>query len=121
MSFQLACCPPTQRLSIPRLIQSIDRWEGGTPTQNARFRNKIREFRPDFARAESSFATCQARIEHARNNPICILLIRKDLLWRRGWDSNLAKSLPSTTYGISETLKTPETLKTLRVGTIQER
>jgi hypothetical protein len=41
--------------------------------------------------------------------------------WRRGWDSNLAKSLPSTTYGISETLKTPETLKTVRVGTIQER
>src|SRR3970040_638164 len=40
--------------------------------------------------------------------------------WRRGWDSDRAKSLPSTTYGISEALKTPETLKTVRVGTIQE-
>jgi hypothetical protein len=36
-------------------------------------------------------------------------------------DSNLAKSLLSTTYGISETLKAPESLKTVRVGTIQER
>ena len=42
-------------------------------------------------------------------------------VWRRGWDSNLAKSLPSTTYGHSETLKPPESLKTVRVGTIQER
>ena len=41
--------------------------------------------------------------------------------WRRGWDTNPAKSLLSTTYGDSEPLKTLTTLKTLPVGTIQER
>ena len=41
--------------------------------------------------------------------------------WRRGWDSNRAKTLPSTTYGNWETLKPPETPETSRVGTIQER
>jgi hypothetical protein len=41
--------------------------------------------------------------------------------WRRGWDSNRPKPLLSTTYSMSETLKAPESLKTSRVGTIQER
>jgi hypothetical protein len=62
-------------------------WEGGTPTQNAILRRAIREIRPEFARAESSFATVQARFAHAEIRCVCILLIWKDLLWRRGWDS----------------------------------
>ena len=41
--------------------------------------------------------------------------------WRRGWDSDRAESLPSTTCSNSEALKPAETLKSPRVGTIQER
>ena len=41
--------------------------------------------------------------------------------WRRGWDSDRAKLLLSITCGNRETLKVTETLKSRRVGTIQER
>ena len=40
---------------------------------------------------------------------------------RRGWDSNRAKSLLSITCGNCETLMVTETLKSPRVGAIQER
>ena len=63
-------------------------WEGGTPTQQLPSRGVTREFRPDFARTELSFSTTQARERRAGNSEAGILLIKNDLLWRRGWDSH---------------------------------
>jgi hypothetical protein len=46
------------------------------------------EFWPKFARDWSPKSRRETRIRHARNLRACISLIRRNLIWRRGWDSN---------------------------------